>query len=111
MRSMASRQGSTESSPPMGVCNEGLDGSANDAHTAAMTTLVRPATVADAPRLSQLGATTFRETFERENTPEDMARYVSEAFTPERQAAETSDPGGTVLLAERRGTSGDAEDA
>ena len=74
-----------------------------------MTTLVRPATVADAPRLSRLGATTFRETFEGENTPEDMARYLAEAFTPDRQAAEITDPAATVLLAERRGPSGDAE--
>jgi diamine N-acetyltransferase len=74
-----------------------------------MTTFVRPATSADAARLSQLGATTFRETFEGENTPEDMARYLAEAFTPDRQAAEITDPAGTVLLAERRGQSGDAE--
>ena len=53
-----------------------------------MTTLVRPATIADAPRLSQLGAHTFRETFEGENTPDDMASYLAEAFTPDRQAAE-----------------------
>jgi diamine N-acetyltransferase len=76
-----------------------------------MTIHVRPATVADAPRLSQLGATTFRETFEHENTPEDMARYLAEAFTPERQAAEIADPAATVLLAEHRGTAGDLEDA
>ncbi len=86
-----------------------LDAVAKGMHAAAMTLLVRPATLADAPRLSRLGATTFRETFERENTPEDMARYVTEAFTPDRQAAEITDPAGTVLLAERRGTSGDAE--
>ena len=53
-----------------------------------MTTLVRPATIADAPRLSQLGANTFRETFEGENTLDDMASYLAEAFTPDRQAAE-----------------------
>ena len=74
-----------------------------------MTTRIRPATIADAPRLSRLGAATFRETFEGENTPEDMARYVAEAFTPERQAAEIADPAGTVLVAERGGTSGDDE--
>jgi ribosomal protein S18 acetylase RimI-like enzyme len=74
-----------------------------------MTIHVRSATVADAPRLSQLGATTFRETFEGENTPEDMARYLAEAFTPDQQAAEITDPAGIVLLAERRGTSGDTE--
>jgi ribosomal protein S18 acetylase RimI-like enzyme len=82
---------------------------ASGMHSAAMTTLVRRATTADAPRLSQLGATIFRETFERENTPEDMARYVAEAFTPDRQTAEISDPEGTVLVAERAGKSGDAE--
>jgi GNAT superfamily N-acetyltransferase len=57
--------------------------------------------------LSEFGATTFRETFERENTPQDMARYLSEAFTPERQAAEIIDPSGTVLVAEHQGPSGD----
>ena len=66
-----------------------------------MATLVRPATIADASRLSQLGATTFRGTFEGENTPDDMASYLAEAFTPGRQAAEISDTSGAVLLAER----------
>jgi diamine N-acetyltransferase len=73
-----------------------------------MTTLVRPAAVADAAALSRLGAATFRETFEGENTPEDMARYLAEAFTPEKQAAEVTDPASTVLLAERGETSGEA---
>ena len=66
-----------------------------------MTTLVRTATIADATRLSQLGTSTFRETFEGENTPDDMARYLAEAFTPERQAAEITDSSSVVLLAER----------
>ncbi len=74
-----------------------------------MKTFVRLATIADAPRLSQLAASTFRETFEGENTPEDITRYLAEAFTPNRQAAEISDPSGAVLLAERRDPSGDAE--
>lgn len=68
-----------------------------------MTPAVRPATAADAPALSALAAATFRETFERDNTPEDMARYLAEAFTPERQTAEIADPGGVVLLAELPG--------
>jgi GNAT superfamily N-acetyltransferase len=76
-----------------------------------MTIHVRPATVADAPRLSQLGAATFRETFEDENTPEDIARYLAEAFSPERQAAEITDPAGIVLVAEHGDRSGDPEDA
>jgi ribosomal protein S18 acetylase RimI-like enzyme len=76
-----------------------------------MTTRVRPATVADASRLSVLGAATFRETFEGENTPEDMARYLAAAFTPARQAAEIADPAGLVLLAEREGPAEGAADA
>jgi ribosomal protein S18 acetylase RimI-like enzyme len=74
-----------------------------------MTIRIRGAAAADAPRLSRLGATTFRETFEGENTPEDMARYLAEAFTPERQAAEIADPAGVVLLAECGEPSGGAE--
>lgn len=74
-----------------------------------MPILVRPAALADASRLSLLGAATFRETFERENSPEDMARYLAEAFTPARQATEIADPAGAVLLAERPGPAGDAE--
>jgi hypothetical protein len=42
---------------------------------------IRPATTADAPALSRLRAITFRETFEGENPPEDMARYLADAFT------------------------------
>jgi ribosomal protein S18 acetylase RimI-like enzyme len=72
-----------------------------------MTIHVRPATVADAPRLSELGAATFRETFEGENTPEDMARYLARSFTPERQATEITDASGIVLVAEHRATGAD----
>lgn len=76
-----------------------------------MAIRVRPATVADAPHLSRLGAATFRDTFEGENSPEDMARYLAEAFTPERQATEIADPVGSVLLAERDGATDDTEPA
>jgi ribosomal protein S18 acetylase RimI-like enzyme len=64
-----------------------------------MPIYVRRATAADAPELSQLGATTFRETFEAENTAEDMAGYLAEAFTPERQKAEIRDPSNVMLVA------------
>ena len=74
-----------------------------------MNVRIRPATPVDAPALSRLAASTFRETFESENTPDDMARYLAEHFTPERQAAEITDPGGRVLLAEHVGGSGEAE--
>ena len=70
---------------------------------------IRPATIADAAALSRLGATTFRETFESENTPEDMARYLAEAFSPAQQASEITDPSSTVLVAEHHPASGDAE--
>ena len=72
-----------------------------------MTTRIRPATVTDAERLSRFGAATFRETFADDNSPDDMARYLAEAFSPERQAAEITDPVGTVLLAERHEPHGD----
>ena len=71
-----------------------------------MTIAIREASIDDAPALSQLGAATFRETFEGTNTPEDMAQYLAEAFTPEQQAAEIGDPAATVLLAEHSGESG-----
>jgi ribosomal protein S18 acetylase RimI-like enzyme len=70
---------------------------------------IRPATAADASALSRLAATTFRETFEGENTPEDMERYVGEAFTPEQQAAEIADSESAVLLVEHLEDSGRSE--
>lgn len=70
---------------------------------------IRPAAIDDAAALSRLAAATFRETFESENAPEDMARYLAEAFTPEQQAAEIADPASTVLLAEHHGESHEAE--
>ena len=74
-----------------------------------MTTIIRPATLEDATRLSRFAAAAFRDAFEHDNTPEDMARYVAEAFTLERQAAEIADPDGVVLLAESEVMSDDAE--
>ena len=74
-----------------------------------MTTRIRLARVADAERLSAFAAAAFRETFAAENTPEDIARYVADAFTPQCQAAEIVDPASTVLLAERPTPRGEAE--
>jgi ribosomal protein S18 acetylase RimI-like enzyme len=73
-----------------------------------MTVKVRPAAIADAVALSRLGAATFRETFEADNTTEDMARYLAEAFSPEQQSSEIGDPMSTVLVAEHRDGSRDA---
>ncbi|HYP26568.1 MAG TPA: GNAT family N-acetyltransferase [Blastocatellia bacterium] len=61
---------------------------------------VRRATSGDAGLLAELGARTFADTFASDNTPEDMEAYLSENFTPERQAAELSDPSSIFLIAE-----------
>jgi diamine N-acetyltransferase len=74
-----------------------------------MPVKIRPAVAGDASALSRLGATTFLETFAGENTPEDMAAYLASAFTPERQAAEITDPASTLLLAEHLDESSDTE--
>ena len=74
-----------------------------------MTTIIRAATPADARRLSELGAATFRDTFADANSPHDMDRYVADAFTPARQAAEIADPTSLVLLAEHAPAHGGAE--
>ena len=63
-------------------------------------TTIRIARSADAPRLSRLAGTTFRDTFAAGNSPEDMERYLTEVFTPEQQAAEIADPDNTILVAE-----------
>ena len=72
-----------------------------------MTIRIRPATIEDATALSRLGAATFRETFDAENKPEDMARYLSEAFSPEQQAAEITNTANVVLLAEHAADHGE----
>jgi ribosomal protein S18 acetylase RimI-like enzyme len=74
-----------------------------------VTTIIRPATPADARRLSGLGAVTFRDTFGDANRPDDMDRYLADAFSPARQAAEIADPTSLVLLAEHTPAQGGAE--
>jgi ribosomal protein S18 acetylase RimI-like enzyme len=74
-----------------------------------MTLSIRSATIADAAPLSGLAAATFRDTFEGENTPEDMAQYLADAFSPAQQAAEISDPASVMLLAEHAAASGAVE--
>lgn len=57
----------------------------------------------DAALLAELGAATFRETFEAANTPEDFAAYMGAAFGEAIQRAELEDPDTTVFFAERGG--------
>jgi diamine N-acetyltransferase len=62
--------------------------------------VIRRATAADAGLLADLGARTFYDTFAVDNTPEDMAAYLSSYFSPLLQAQELADPDTTFLIAE-----------
>lgn len=64
---------------------------------------VRTAVLADAATLAEFGARTFRETFEADNTPENMALYLARSYGPELQSAELRDPRMVSLLAEDGG--------
>jgi ribosomal protein S18 acetylase RimI-like enzyme len=57
----------------------------------------------DAPTHAELGASTFRETFEADNAPEDFASYMAVAFGEPIQRAELEDTDTTVYFAERAG--------
>jgi GNAT superfamily N-acetyltransferase len=61
---------------------------------------IRRATIADSSLLAELGTRTFRDSFGSANTPGDMAKYLSESFSPSIQAAELADPRNAFLLAE-----------
>jgi GNAT superfamily N-acetyltransferase len=61
---------------------------------------IRRGHTADAKVLSRFAERIFRETFEAANDPADLAIYLAEAFSVERQAAELAAPGEIVLLAE-----------
>ena len=63
----------------------------------------RVAGPSDAALLTELGASTFAETFEAANTPDDFAVYMAAAFGEEIQRAELQDPDTTVYFAERDG--------
>jgi GNAT superfamily N-acetyltransferase len=64
---------------------------------------IRRASAADSTLLAGLGASTFRDSFGSANTPEDMAKYLSESFSPSIQAAELANPRNAFLLAEVEG--------
>ena len=60
---------------------------------------VRAAQPSDAGKLAEFSERTFRETFARDNSPEDMALYVAETFSEEKQRHEISDPTRRVVVA------------
>jgi molybdenum cofactor guanylyltransferase len=65
---------------------------------------VRRAASHDAAMLAALASRLFEDAFARENTPEDMARYLATHFTPGAMGALLSEGTGTVLLLEQAGT-------
>jgi ribosomal protein S18 acetylase RimI-like enzyme len=63
-------------------------------------TTIRRAVPADAAALAELGARTFRDAFEADNTPENMALYLASSYGPDLQSAELRNAGIVTLLAE-----------
>ena len=61
---------------------------------------IRYATTQDNNLLAEIGAQTFYDSFAADNTPEDMAAYLSASFSPEKQGLELADPNATFLIAE-----------
>ncbi len=61
---------------------------------------IRAATSADTVLLKELGASTFRETFDGTTAPENMDAYMTAAFTVEALAAELADPKSSFFLVE-----------
>jgi GNAT superfamily N-acetyltransferase len=53
--------------------------------------------------LAQVGAETFYDSFAAENTPENMATYLAQSFSPEKQGRELADPACRFLVVETDG--------
>lgn len=64
---------------------------------------VRRATTADAAALSSFGRRVYHDTFAADNNPADLADYLDNAYTEDRQRAEIVDPEMDTLLLERDG--------
>lgn len=63
----------------------------------------RSATPLDAKALSALAERTFRDTFEGDNSPEDMALHCRDTYGEAIQREELRDPGRVTLVAEASG--------
>lgn len=63
-------------------------------------TTIRRAVPGDATRLAELGARTFRDAFEADNSPENMALYLTATYGADLQSAELRNAGMVTLLAE-----------
>lgn len=64
---------------------------------------IRYANENDAALLAEVGRKTFYDSFIEYNTPEDMAKYLSEHYSTEIQMSEITDPDTIFLIAEQNG--------
>jgi ribosomal protein S18 acetylase RimI-like enzyme len=65
---------------------------------------IRRGTLEDVALLCELGARTFSETFAADNTPDNLAAYVSTFFNVAQQTSELEDPASTFLIGEVDGS-------
>lgn len=61
---------------------------------------IRKANIADINSLCEIGAKTFVETYEKENTPENLQKYLDEKFNEKQILDELSTPQTIFLLVE-----------
>jgi len=88
----------TDSKKPFPVRNSSMSRTIDpDAAT------LRKASPADAETLTELGRTTFAETFAHLYAPKDLAAFQAEAHTPERYAAWAVDPDYGLWISEQDG--------
>jgi GNAT superfamily N-acetyltransferase len=64
---------------------------------------IRRAALDDAPALAEIGARTFTETFAHLYPPEDLARFLAEAYSLPRTRADLRDPAKAAWLVEQDG--------
>ena len=67
------------------------------------TACIRPATLEDGPILADLGARTFRETFEAICSAEDLTQFLSQAYGEAIQRTKLADPQRPAFLLELEG--------
>ncbi|RTQ49593.1 GNAT family N-acetyltransferase [Hymenobacter gummosus] len=65
--------------------------------------IIRPAGIADAEQLQQIGRQTFQETFAASNSEENMRAYLATGFALDKLMAELQHPGSAFYLAELAG--------
>ncbi|MPZ19442.1 MAG: GNAT family N-acetyltransferase [Luteitalea sp.] len=70
---------------------------------AATAVAIRLATVDDAAALTDFARQSFLDTFAADNTPENMALYVAQAFGAATQTRELTDEASVTLLVEQDG--------